>query len=229
MSAAGIAHLKITLDEVIPPVLRRIEVPLTIRLDRLHLALQAAMGWTNSHLYEIRARDVRWGVPDPDWGDGPLEARKARLINVLEDVGAKTLQYLYDFGDRWEHTIRIERITEALPGVAYPRLTEAKGRCPPKTSAVPGAMPTSSTQSLIQSMSAMRKWWNGLANPLIPLWPIARDLPGPSPHSPDGGHENRPTIESKPPDPRCSADGYEATAAGRVPLATVMMDDSHPT
>jgi hypothetical protein len=38
------------------------------------------MGWTNSHLYEIRAGDVGWSEPDPDWGrDGPLDARKARL------------------------------------------------------------------------------------------------------------------------------------------------------
>ena len=58
MSAATIARLKITLDHVKPVVLRRIEVPLTLRLDRLHLTIQAAMGWTNSHLYEIRARDV---------------------------------------------------------------------------------------------------------------------------------------------------------------------------
>src|SRR5215210_3392028 len=132
MSADGIARLKVTLDEVEPPVLRRIEVPLAIRLDRLHLALQAAMGWTNSHLYEIRARDAGWGVPDPDWGDGPLDARKARLVDVLEDTGAKTLKYLYDFGDGWEHTIEVERIAEAVPGLAYPRLTEARGRCPPE-------------------------------------------------------------------------------------------------
>ena len=132
MSADDIAHLKITLDEVKPPVLRRIEVPLTIRLDRLHLALQAAMGWTNSHLYEIRARDVCWGVPDLDWGDGPLDARKARLVDVLEETGAKTLKYLYDFGDGWEHTIKIERIAKAVPGLAYPRLTEARGCCPPE-------------------------------------------------------------------------------------------------
>lgn len=132
MSADDIAHLKITLDEVKPPVLRRIEVPLTIRLDRLHLALQAAMGWTNSHLYEIRARDVRWGVPDLDWGDGPLDARKTRLVDVLEETGAKTLKYLYDFGDGWEHTIKIERIAKAVPGLAYPRLTEARGCCPPE-------------------------------------------------------------------------------------------------
>ena len=47
MTAARIAHLRIRLDDVEPPVVRRVEVPLTIRLDRLHLVLQAAMGWTN--------------------------------------------------------------------------------------------------------------------------------------------------------------------------------------
>ena len=70
MSADTIARLKITLNEVEPAVLRRIEVPFDIRLDRLHLVIQAAMGWTNTHLYEIRARDVGWGIPDRDWGDG---------------------------------------------------------------------------------------------------------------------------------------------------------------
>ena len=132
MIANPIARLKITLDDVKPQVLRRVEAPLAIRLDRLHLALQAAIGWTNTHLYEIRAGDVGWGEPDPDYGDGPLEARKARLADVLEDVGAKTLRYLYDFGDGWEHTIKVEGIFEAEPGVQYPRLIEAVGRCPPE-------------------------------------------------------------------------------------------------
>lgn len=58
MTADTIARLKITLDDVEPAVLRRVEVPLGIRLDRLHLTIQAAMGWTNSHLYELRAGDV---------------------------------------------------------------------------------------------------------------------------------------------------------------------------
>ena len=132
MTAVSIAHLRIKLDDVEPTVVRRVEVPLTIRLDHLHLVLQAAMGWTNSHLYEIRARDVGWGSPDPDFGDGPLDASKARLIDVLEDVGAKSLKYLYDFGDGWEHSVRIERITDAVPGIVYPRLIDAAGRCPPE-------------------------------------------------------------------------------------------------
>ena len=132
MSAATVARLKITLDSVKPAVLRRVEVPFDIRLDRLHLTIQAAMGWTNSHLYEIRARDVGWGVPNPDFGDGPLDARKTRLLDVIEDTGAKTLKYLYDFGDGWEHTVKVERITGAIPGLLYPFLIDATGRCPPE-------------------------------------------------------------------------------------------------
>src|SRR5215207_8911618 len=110
MSADTIARLKITLDGVKPAVLRGLEVPFDIRLDRLHLTIQAAMGWTNSHLYELRAGDVGWStpLPDLDWAGDFLDARKARLDGVLADAGAKTLRYLYDFGDGWEHTIKLE-------------------------------------------------------------------------------------------------------------------------
>jgi hypothetical protein len=134
MSAATIARLKITLDDVKPAVLRRVEVPFDIRLDRLHLTIQAAMGWTNSHLYELRAGSVGWSTPypDADWTGDFIDARKARLSDILEDIGTKTLKYLYDFGDGWEHTIKVERLIDAEPGILYPRLIEAKGHCPPE-------------------------------------------------------------------------------------------------
>ena len=48
------------------------------------------------------------------------------------DPRAKSLKYLYDFGDGWEHSVRIERITDAVPGIVYPRLIDAAGRCPPE-------------------------------------------------------------------------------------------------
>jgi hypothetical protein len=132
MTVDSIARLKITLDDVKPAVLRRVEVPLSIRLDRLHLTIQAAMGWTNSHLYEILAGDAGsgWGIPDPDGGNEPRDARKARLVDALEDT--KKLRYLYDFGDGWEHTIMVERLIDPEPGVLYPRLIDATGRCPPE-------------------------------------------------------------------------------------------------
>jgi hypothetical protein len=134
MTADSIVRLKITLNHVKPAVMRRIEVPFDIRLDRLHLTIQAAMGWTNSHLYEIRAGDVRWSTPFPDgdWADELLDAGKARLADILEDVGVKTLRYFYDFGDGWEHTVKIERLIDPEPGALYPRLIAASGRCPPE-------------------------------------------------------------------------------------------------
>lgn len=133
-SRTDLARLKITLDDVEPVVLRRVVVRLGIRLDRLHAVMQAAMGWTNSHLWEFRARGTGWGPRDPDggFGDGPLDAGKATLLDVLEDTGVKTLKYLYDFGDAWEQTIKLERIFAGVPGLETPFLLEATGRCPPE-------------------------------------------------------------------------------------------------
>jgi hypothetical protein len=51
---------------------------------------------------------------------------------VLEDVGVKKLRYLYDFGDGWQHTIKLERLIDPEPGALYPRLIAASGRCPPE-------------------------------------------------------------------------------------------------
>lgn len=128
-----IARLRIILNDVDPQPMRHIEVPLKIRLDRLHEVIQAAMGWTDTHLYEFRAGDAGWGVPDPDgFYDGPMDAKKMTLKKVLEDTGARTIQYVYDFGDDWDHSIRIERVYEAIPGMIYPRLLKATGACPPE-------------------------------------------------------------------------------------------------
>lgn len=128
-----IARLRIILNDVDPQPMRHIEVPLKIRLDRLHAVIQAAMGWTDTHLYEFRAGDAGWGVPDPDgFCDGPMDAKKTTLEKVLEDTGARTIQYIHDFGDDWDHSIRIERVYEAIPGVIYPRLLKATGACPPE-------------------------------------------------------------------------------------------------
>ncbi|WP_280980516.1 MULTISPECIES: hypothetical protein [unclassified Bradyrhizobium] len=52
-------RIKVTLKDVKPEVMRCLVVPLTLRLDRLHLTLQAAFGWTNSHLFEFLAGEGR--------------------------------------------------------------------------------------------------------------------------------------------------------------------------
>ena len=134
MSIATTAvRIKATLDDVEPEVMRRLVVPVGLRLDRLHLVLQAAFGWTNTHLYEFRAGGLGWGEPDPDGiYDGPIDARKARLYDVVKETGAKSIDYIYDFGDNWLHKLKLEKWFPDDPMVGLPYLLEAKGRCPPE-------------------------------------------------------------------------------------------------
>ncbi|MEW5963729.1 MAG: plasmid pRiA4b ORF-3 family protein [Pseudomonadota bacterium] len=134
-SPGSIARLKITLSHVEPAVLRRIEVPLAIKLSDLHLVIQAVMPWWNYHLYQFEVRKMRWGLPDPDfdWGGPRVQAAKAAtLADLLAATGAKSFKYVYDFGDDWQHEIRVEKLLEPETGTTYPRLLDVAGRCPPE-------------------------------------------------------------------------------------------------
>jgi len=93
LMAASLVRLKVTLDDVQPLVMRRVVVPFRIRFNRLHEVLQAAFGWTSSHLFRIR--DAGFGLPDGGF-DEPIDARKATLLSAIEDIGAKSFKYLYD-------------------------------------------------------------------------------------------------------------------------------------
>ena len=86
--AEKIARLRIEIDEVTPAVLRRVEVPLDIRLDDLHFVLQIAIGWQNCHPFEFRLDGEpdakRWGLVDRDDPDSsPQPAEHATLADLL--------------------------------------------------------------------------------------------------------------------------------------------------
>ena len=53
----------------------------------------------------------------------------SRAINENETLSFK---YLYDFGDAWSHSVKVEKIEPAIPGLTYPFLLHASGRCPPE-------------------------------------------------------------------------------------------------
>ncbi|WP_421950143.1 plasmid pRiA4b ORF-3 family protein [Pelagibacterium sp.] len=127
-----VATITVILEDVEPQVRRKLIVPLNLRMDRLHIVLQIAFGWTDSHLYEFRYQDIGWGVPDHDFGTDLRDASKATLLRVLQETNARAITYLYDFGDGWEHTIRINFICEPEPGALYPQLILAEGRTPPE-------------------------------------------------------------------------------------------------
>lgn len=127
-----ITRLKITLEGIEPLVSRILEVAADIRLDRLHLVIQAAMGWENSHLYEFMAGTARWTLPDPACGNDTLPVSKASLADVIDAAGTAPIRYVYDFGDYWAHAIDVTTTGDPAPGNLYPRLVDITGRCPPE-------------------------------------------------------------------------------------------------
>jgi len=130
--AAGesILQLKISLVGVSkPPVWRRVLVPRTMRLDRLHDVIQAAMGWTDSHLHGFEAGGIDYGPPDLEFDH--VDERRAAVGDLLSEPRDR-MAYVYDFGDYWQHDVVVEKVLTSEPGRRYPCCVAGKGRCPPE-------------------------------------------------------------------------------------------------
>jgi hypothetical protein len=68
--------------------------------------------------------------------------RQCRLFVSSKTSAQKTFRYLYDFGNGWERTIKVEHIFDAEPSVQYPsRRIDAVGRRPPKDCGGPWGYP----------------------------------------------------------------------------------------
>ena len=57
-------QIHVSLDDIEPAIWRRLVVPLHVTLVQLHHILQAAMGWTNSHLHQFEIGGLNYGELD---------------------------------------------------------------------------------------------------------------------------------------------------------------------
>jgi hypothetical protein len=134
---AGIYQLKITLEGSKPPIWRRVQVPATVKLTRLHDVIQVAMGWTDSHLHQFFAGDVCYRIPHPDDfqlpGEETGDERKCALCEIAPVEKARFL-YEYDFGDGWEHDVLVEKILPPGQEAAGAVCLAGKNACPPDDS-----------------------------------------------------------------------------------------------
>lgn len=121
-------ELTVVLRDVEPPVWRRLLVPVSLPLAQLHTVLQTAMGWRDVHLHLFEVDGVRYG----DVGDLP-GPRGDETSSTVGDAAAVTssVRYEYDFGDGWQHDVRIgERLASA--GSGTPRCLAGGRACPPE-------------------------------------------------------------------------------------------------
>lgn len=115
-------RLRVTLLAVEPAVIRVIDVPAVSTLPELHELLQAAVGWTDSHLHQFVTGEARYGALDLD----AMEDERDEAGVLLTDLPPR-FSYLYDFGDGWDHTIEVISRGDDEPGCRY-----GEGMCPPE-------------------------------------------------------------------------------------------------
>lgn len=112
-------RLRVDLTGAQPPIWRRLELSSQMPLDELHLVIQSTFGWTDSHLHRFGSGTSVWDRTcevylcpfDVDEGEDEhgIPEDEVRLDEVLVDVGER-LHYVYDYGDDWQHVVRLEAV-----------------------------------------------------------------------------------------------------------------------
>ena len=136
---SGILVFEVTLLDVEPPVWRAIQVTGDYSFWDLHVAIQDAMAWLDTHLHEFEVivpatqHIVRIGVPDEESLDQqPTLPGWDRQISAYFQTDNADANYAYDFGDGWMHRVTLKEIVDADPSATYPRCVAGGRACPPE-------------------------------------------------------------------------------------------------
>jgi hypothetical protein len=120
----------LTLAEVEPVVWRRLLVPGSVRLDKLHRMFQAAMGWEDRHLHAFEIGDRRFGMQFDDFPEGELDEKEVTVLRAIGD--ARRFVYQYDFGDSWRHDVVVESLSRSPRGLRFGVCVDGQNACPPE-------------------------------------------------------------------------------------------------
>lgn len=132
-------QFKITLKDSKPPIWRRIQVPETYTLWDLHVAIQDAMDWLDYHLHRFEVIDpatgmkIKIGIPEEEFGEyGETPPGWKENMSDYFTMEDRKVDYIYDFGDKWIHKIKLEKIITREDGVKYPICVKGKRASPPE-------------------------------------------------------------------------------------------------
>ncbi|MBP1724124.1 MAG: plasmid pRiA4b family protein, partial [Deltaproteobacteria bacterium] len=120
-------QFKVTLKGVKPAVWRRFQVPGFYTFWDLHVAIQDVFGWDDYHLHEFELMNPKSGeiaaigIPDDEglFDREILPGWKQRISDWFSQDYRSAL-YTYDFGDEWEHIVKLEKILPREAKKKYP-------------------------------------------------------------------------------------------------------------
>ena len=133
-----IIRLEVQILGIEPVISRSLELPRDLNFAQLHEVLQAAFGWTDSHLHQFIVGGLVIGAPEyleeDAYGPRVIEATEVHLRDLRFPYGPDAqleILYQYDFGDNWQHRLILSEVPPA-EGVKYPRCIAGSRSCPPE-------------------------------------------------------------------------------------------------
>ncbi len=116
-------QLRIVLSGSKPLIWRQVVIYNTTELADLHRIIQTVMGWENQHTWAFEFEQGTFG----------LESGQHTLQDFINESN-KSFQYIYDFGDHWQHKVTVEQIIAKGQSATPPYCIAGEGACPPEDS-----------------------------------------------------------------------------------------------
>ncbi len=127
----AVYQIHIVLREISPTIWRRVLVRSDSTIADLRYTIQIAMGWSDTHLNRFYIHGKDYGV----YHDGGMTFADRADKVMLSDFPfceRERFLYEYDFGDLWQHDVRVEKILPLEPKRTYPMCMGGRRRCPPE-------------------------------------------------------------------------------------------------
>ncbi|MGQ4600350.1 IS1096 element passenger TnpR family protein [Nocardia sp. R6R-6] len=130
-------QVRIDLRYTSPPVWRRLELASDLFLDELHDIVQSSFGWDDSHLHQFGSGREYYGAGTEYYlcpqqiafGEQGVPEDEVRLDEVLTEIG-EVLFYCYDFGDDWQHMVKLEKVLPRTAQSSRARCIAGRRRAP---------------------------------------------------------------------------------------------------
>lgn len=168
---AAAYQLQIRLRGIRPHISRRLLVQGDTSLAVLHHIFQVVMGWENWHLHSFTIQGKEYGISYAGGLGFCDNAARIHLGDFSWQVGDQ-FAYTYDFGDYWQHQVRIE---DVLPCTSVPNSAvclSGRRACPQEEVGGPRGYDQRTTDQFSWSCEALDRLLAGenISEDDVPSW-----------------------------------------------------------
>lgn len=122
-------RLRLSLEGADENIWRRVYVPASTELAQLHELIQLLFDWNGEQPHRFKVNYDYFGPANPD-GMDQRELYDGITLDSIYTSGTNKLRYTYDFADKWEHLVLIEKTLPYDVGVTYPLCANGTGKAP---------------------------------------------------------------------------------------------------